>query len=109
MSLNVVNILIDFSSGVTRGDVSVEILEKELNNPNATPLSREVIAAVLFELTNSGRSTLHQQQHLTYANDINSQNFMKNNQFFNKNVNPDGKTSFLRRFYMYNICTCLFG
>ncbi|TDG39738.1 hypothetical protein AWZ03_013842 [Drosophila navojoa] len=75
--------------GVTRGDVSVEVLENELNNPNATPQSREIIAAVLFEFTNSGRSTLHQQQHQTYANEINCQTFVKNNQFFKKNVSPD--------------------
>lgn len=99
--------MIAFPSGVARGEVSVEILEKELNNPNATPQSREIIAAVLFEYTNSARNTLHQQQHLTYANDINSQNFVKNNQFFNKNVSPDGKTRFLKAMYLYNICIFL--
>lgn len=81
-----------YFSGVARGDVSVELLERELNNPHGTPQSREIISAVLFEYTSSGRNTLHQQQHqhLTYANDTNSQNIVKNNQFFSKNVSPDG-------------------
>ncbi|XP_036334987.1 protein cup, partial [Rhagoletis pomonella] len=35
---------------ITRGEVSIHFLEQELNNPNASPHAKEVIAAVLREM-----------------------------------------------------------
>ncbi|KAH8272436.1 hypothetical protein KR044_000571 [Drosophila immigrans] len=64
---------------VIRGDVSFEFLENELNNPNTTAQSREMIVAVLFEYTNSGRFAAQQKpQPLTFHNDANHPNAVKN-------------------------------
>lgn len=75
---------------MVRGDISVEFLNKELNNPNTTHQSREVIAAVLHECSNSGRNAV---QHLPYSNDIHPHNLVKNHQLFNKNMGPEGELS----------------
>lgn len=64
------------------GDISLETLEKEINNPNTAALSREVIANVLYEFSNTGRNLT--QQKLTYPNGI--QNPMKMHPVFNKNT-----------------------
>ncbi|XP_060661053.1 eukaryotic translation initiation factor 4E transporter [Drosophila nasuta] len=69
---------------VIRGDVSFEFLEKELNNPNTTAQSREMIATVLFEYTNSGRFVA-QQKSLNLHNDASPTNVVKNYPLLNRN------------------------
>lgn len=80
--------------GVLHGDISLETLEKELNNPNVAAQSREVIANVLYEYSNNGRNVI--QQKLNYSNGIH--NAIKMHPLYNKStvdgMSPIFSTSF---------------
>jgi len=78
--------LILIFTGVVRGDVSFEFLEKELNNPSTSAQSKEIIATVLFEFSNSGRNANVQQKPLVYPNELNHPHVIKNFPVFNKNI-----------------------
>ncbi|KAH8398907.1 hypothetical protein KR222_005986, partial [Zaprionus bogoriensis] len=51
--------------GVLRGDISLDTLEKEINNPNTAALTKEVIATVIYECSNSVRNTLQPNNNFT--------------------------------------------
>lgn len=81
------------------GDISLETLEKEINNPNTAALSREIIANVLYEFSNSGRNPSLQK--LTYPNGI--QIPMKTHSVFNKNT-FEGVSKIELFFELFKIC-----
>lgn len=99
---SLLHLIIKIFVGVLHGDISLETLEKEINNPNIAAHSREIIANVLYEFSNSGRNP--SQQKLTYPNGI--QIPMKMHSVFNKNT-FEGESKIELFFELFKICRFL--